>query len=465
MAISRRHFLTQTLGGAVALAAAPALAACGGTQGAAGGENVAVKFGEPVSITFWHTQTGSNADALGELVSKFNATNGKNITLKSEYQGNYTQVFQKIMAAIQAGSPPDVAVAYESMVAEYMKANAVVDLDDYALKGPLALSKDDLNDIFPQYIESNKYDNFNGKLLSFPFTKSLAVHYTNDDMYKAAGITKYGQGANTANFWTFDEYKKAITAVTKKEGGKTTVYGTWIPVDTSYIDAFIFANGGELLNKDKTSVRFNEQPAVEIFDMWGTMAKNGELYTTPPGSYDWESDFGQQKVASLVTTSTTWSYLVPEIVDKATNKPRFTWSIGMYPQKDPKKPVTVMFGGNIAVFRTTPLKQAAAWEWIKFFTGKEQTVFWSIKSSYMPLRRSAAENADMKAFWQNNPQPKQAFDLTAYARPEPNIAAWQDIRDILQNALTAVLTGKQTAKAALDDAAKKANQLITEKRS
>src|SRR3954454_4480875 len=149
MAISRRKFLTHTTGAAGALAVLPALAACGASSTAAPSSAPAVKFGDPVSITFWHTQTGSNADALQELVNKFNQTNGKNITLKSEFQGNYTQVFQKIMAAIQAGSPPDVAVAYESMVDAYMRANAVVNLDDYALKGPQAFSKESLDDIFP----------------------------------------------------------------------------------------------------------------------------------------------------------------------------------------------------------------------------------------------------------------------------------------------------------------------------
>ena len=34
---------------------------------------------------------------------------------------------------------------------------------------------------------------FNSKLLSFPFTKSLAVNYYNEDLLKAAGVQKYGQ--------------------------------------------------------------------------------------------------------------------------------------------------------------------------------------------------------------------------------------------------------------------------------
>jgi ABC-type glycerol-3-phosphate transport system substrate-binding protein len=455
MALSRRAFLGHTAAGAATVAAIPALAACGAANQAGSGASTAVKFGDPVSITFWHTQTGTNAEALKEMVTKFNSTNGKNITLKDEYQGNYTQVFQKIQAAIQAGSPPDVAVAYESMVAEYMKAQAVIDLADYALKGPQAYTKESLDDIFPAYIDANKYDAFNGKLLSFPFTKSVAVQYLNEDLLKAAGFTKFaGQ--------TFDDYKKMVQVATKKDGGKTTQYGYCASTDTSYIDAFTYANGGELLTKDKTKVAFNQQPLIDVFEMWGQMFKDGQAYTVTDNSY--QNDFGAQKVAAYDQSSTGRPFQRPLIVDEATKKERFTWGIYMIPNKDASKPQTVMFGGNITVFKTNPLKQAASWEWIKFFTDKDQTVQWAIKSSYMPLRKSSAESAAMKQYWDTDPQGKQAFDLSKFAKPEPNITAWQDIRDLLTAAMVSVTTGKMTAKAALDDAATKANKLIDEKR-
>jgi len=453
MAASRRSFLRAAAAGASAAAVLPALAACGPAQGSGSGAP-AVKFGDPVTVTFWHSQTSANATALDELVAKFNQTNGKNITVKSEYQGSYTQIFQKAMAAIQAGQTPDTLVAYESMVAEYMKANYVVDLDDYALKGPQALSKDDLNDIFPQYIDANKYDGFNGKLLSYPFTKSLAVNYYNEDLFKAAGQSKLSG-------LSFDEFKKAVAAITKKDGTKTTVYGTHITNDASYIDAFIYSNGGALLNNDKSKVRFNEDPGVQMFDMWGQMAKDGQGYTS--SGFDYQSDFGASKVAQVQQSSTGWTFFRDEVNKAAKAK----WGIGLIPQKDTAKPVTVMFGGNITVLKSPKgkeLQQAGAWEWIKFFTSKEITPVWAVKSSYMPLRKSSAEHPDVKALWASNPQSKQAYDLTPYAKPEPNITAWQDIRTVLQDALTAVTTGKMTAKAALDQAATQANKLIDEKR-
>ncbi|MGH2353450.1 MAG: extracellular solute-binding protein, partial [Chloroflexota bacterium] len=153
MGMSRRTFIGSATVGAGALALLPALAACGPEQ-PAGGTAQAVKFGDPVTATFWYRQTGAEEKALQDIIEKFNRTNGKNITIKGEQQGDYTQIYQKTMAAIQAGSPPDFAQAYESMVAEYMKANAMVNLDDYALKGPSAFSRESLNDIFPAYIDS-----------------------------------------------------------------------------------------------------------------------------------------------------------------------------------------------------------------------------------------------------------------------------------------------------------------------
>lgn len=456
MGISRRTFVTQVVTGTASVALLPALAACGAAQ-TGGSTAPAVKFGDPVTAVFWHTQTGTNAEALTELVTKFNSVNGKNITLKAENQGSYTQVYQKVMASIQAGSPPDSAVAYESMVAEYMKANVVVDLDDYASKGASAYSKESLNDIFPQYMSSNRYEMFNNKLLSFPFHKSLAVQYYNDDLLRGAGQSKVDR-------LTFDEFKRQAAAVTKKDGGKTSVYAQHIKIDASYIDAFIFANGGDLLTKDQTKVRFNEQPGVEIFEMWGNMVRDGQAYAAPAGDFTYQADFGQGKVAGLHDTSTGRSFIKKEFVDQGSSKERFKWGIGLIPQKDVAKASTVLFGGNIAVFKTDQLKQAAAWEWIRFFMDKEQSVTWALKSSYMPARKSVADSPDMKAFWEKEPQAKQAFDLTQYARPEPSITAWQDIRGILQNALTAVITGKATSKAALDDAAKQADKLIEEKR-
>ena len=487
MAISRR-LLIGRIGGIGALGAV--LAACGGeaapaakpepTKGAAAAEPTKAPAAaaptvapqptaapaaaaKPVEITFWHTQTGGNQAALDAIVDAFNKSNPQKITVKAEtIPGSYTGVYQKAMAAIQAGQTPDVAVGYESMAVEYMKAKAIVALDDYALKGASALSADDLKDIFPIYIESNKYPMFQNKMLTFPFTKSLAVQYWNEDFLKAAGITKNGQ---KGQIMSFDEFKKATTALTKKGAdGKASVYGAHVKIDTSYIDAFIFANGGEVLDKEQAKVTFNQDAGVQIFEMWAEMVKNGEAYDNNKDSA-YQNDFGAGKVAGFHDTTTGRPWVRKALTADGKEPEKYKWSIGMIPQKDTAKPISVLFGGNVVVFdNKDKARPAAGWEWVKFFTNKENSAVFPIKTGYMPLRKSAAENAEVKANWEKDPQGKQAFDLSDMVRAEPQIPAWQDIRTILADALTATITGKMSAKAALDEAAAKANKLIDEKK-
>jgi len=423
------------------------LVACGPTGPQLGKEEVA--------ITFWHTQTGGNAKALTEMVNDFNATVGKEkkVTVKEEYQGNYTQLYQKILAAIQAGSPPDVAVAYESQIADYMKANAVIPLDTYVK----ALPKASLDDIFTGYIETNKFPQYKNQMLSFPFTKSLLVLYYNEDMLKEAG-----QRVPTADKpFTWDEFEKAVMACTKKDAsGKVVQYGLTVGLDASTIDGWIYSRGGKLLNDDNTKVRFNEKPGVDAFALIDRLFKGSYAYQTK--GYDYQADFGNKKVAMFFGSSTGRPFVKDALTDKDTKKERFKWGITVIPQSDPAKPVTVMYGANVTVFKTTPLKEAAGWEFIKWFTDTPQSVKWSITSSYMPIRKSAAQNADLIKAWETDIQGKQAFDVIQYSRPEPNVRGWQDIRTILEDALQSVMSAKSTPQEAMDAAAAKANKALEE---
>ncbi|HJW50353.1 MAG TPA: hypothetical protein VJ726_13140, partial [Candidatus Limnocylindria bacterium] len=80
----------------------------------------------PVTLTLWHALTSDpQKGALEASVKKFNETNGKGITITPVVQGNYTQLYQKTLGAIQAGTLPELVHAYESQVADYTKAAVV----------------------------------------------------------------------------------------------------------------------------------------------------------------------------------------------------------------------------------------------------------------------------------------------------------------------------------------------------
>lgn len=401
----------------------------------------------PVTITLWHALTGGPQKvALEAAVAKFNETNGKGITVKAEVQGNYTVLDQKVRAAITAGTLPDLVHAYESSVADYTKADVVVDLDPYVNSKKNGLTKESQADIYKSYYDTNRFPQFGNKLLSWPFTKSLAVMYVNDDMLKAAGITAVPK--------TWSEFEAAVAATTKKDAsGKATQWGFSFNTDASYFDAQVYARGGSLMAPDNKTVAWDGKEGVAVAQMYDKFLKDGSGYT--PKGYDFQDFFVQGKLAFFFSSTSSLPF-----VKSAADKTGVHWSIADLPQADQAKAKTVQFGGNIAVLKSTPEKQLAAWLFLKWFSDTEQTADWAVKSYYMPVRKSAASAQALKDFWAKIPQAKQGFDLIGISAPEPNVRGQQEIRPVISDALTAVLTGKATPDAAIKDAGKKANQIL-----
>jgi hypothetical protein len=98
---------------------------------------------------------------------------------------------------------------------------------------------------------------------------------------------------------------------------------------------------------------------------------------------------------------------------------------------------------------------------VKWFSDAAQTAEWAVKSSYMPVRKSAQDTDTLKNSWKTDVQGKQAFDLIGTSVPEPNVRGQQDIRTVIEDMLNAVVAGKVTdIPAAVKAAGVKANQIL-----
>jgi len=120
----------------------------------------------------------------------------------------------------------------------------------------------------------------------------------------------------------------------------------------------------------------------------------------------------------------------------------------------------VQFGANVAVFKSTPEKQLASWLFIRWVSDTDQSAQFASTSYYMPVRKTAADSQTLKDYWAKVPQGKQGFDLIQYSSPEPNVRGQQDIRDVVFNMITEVITAKSTPDAAIATATTKANQIL-----
>ena len=397
-----------------------------GTPGTGGAKTV---------IEFWHSQKRQNEDALEAVVARFNAQS-PDYEIRLSNLGSYTTLFQKLRAAVQARSLPDIAIAYESMVAELVQADCVVGLDGYLDHPDYGLSPQEQADIFPSFLQSNRYPEFDDKLLSFPFTKSLLMLYYNAEILEAAGHDRPPA--------TWKAFVGQCRDVKARTGKLPYAYAR----DPSSLDSMILSRGGVLAPERGATSGLGTPEAVAALATLKQLVDEGLASVTPFESDDDRLHFSQGACAFILRSSTTRSYMRKDMVDAA-GRDRFAWSMACPPVGEGQPRLTVLYGGNIVMFRGTPERQRGAWEFIRFFVSPEVTAEWSVKTGYLPVRKSAAEEPILKRFLAEHPRNRAAFDTIPCGVREPSVAGWQKIREDIAQTLTRVVKkGMDPAEAA-----------------
>jgi basic membrane protein A len=414
-----------------------------GAEAAASGAEY--PLGENVTLTFWHPQAPDSfrGQLMSEIIADFEAKYPE-IKIEATFQSDYTNLYKTTVAAIAAGTPPDCAVAYPSMIADYLKADAVIALDDYIADPKIGLSAEDLADIYPGYLAECRFPQFGNKYYAFPFTKSALGMWYNMDLLKAAGHSTLPK--------TWDEFEQMCLDVKEKTGK----YGYAYYESASTFDGWLYSRGAKQLNADETEATFNGPEGVESLALVKRLIDAGAAYK-PEGSNADQAEFGKGNVAfTMASTSGTFYY--KQAVEQGGGNMK-EWGQTNIPQSDPSNPQTVMYGGSFTVFKTTEAKQKAAWLFLKFFTSTEQTAKWGSKSGYMPVRASAA--ALLGDYFASEPIAKEQIDtIVPFGFPEPSVRGEQEIRVFIEEAMTAAFEGIMEPQAALNAAVVKANEAL-----
>lgn len=394
----------------------------------------------PVTITFWHGMSGVLQPAVNELTNDFNKLN-PGIVVNAQYQGTYGALNQKLIAAVAAANPPTITQVFPNWTDQLIRAGAIVPMERF-IKGPDGLSDEGLSDILPILRQANT---FNGVMWTMPFNKSLYLLFYNVDLFKQLNL-KVPQ--------TWDEFVAAAKALTREEGGRVTRFGFVVRPTTDYFTTMMLTNGGEFLKSGGREVAFNSAAGVEALEFLVDLVQKHKVAYVLPGFAD--ADFGAGKVVMYFATNPGLSFAQAAVAGR--------FEIGLAPLPYRRTRATLLSGTDVAIMaKATPEQQAAAWKYIKFITGTTGTTRWSLKTFYMPVRQSGRDSTLMRVYLRNNPAHRAGLDSLEFAKTEPSVAEWQEIRDIISDAVEAAILGKLTAKEALDQAAAKANRLLAQR--
>ncbi len=415
-----------------------------------------IEIAEPVTITFWHAQTGLQEEKINEMVAQFEK-GYPNIDVEPVLQGGYGDLRQATLAAIAAGDPPDLAIAYGNMVSEYYKEGMVIDLEPYVNSEKYGLTEQDFDDIYSAFIQGDRYPQFGGQMLSFPPARSVVLLYYNQDWLEALGYEGPPQ--------TWADFKEMACAATEDTDGdgEADKWGYAYRPEASQVVNWVFSQGGDLLGPDGKTVVFEEDVA-EFFRFLKDLFDAGCAYEVAE-RYGDQSDFAVEKALFAFSSVAGLPYYEGAVADEETGEQKFKWSVTPVPVKEAGiTPTLNMYGPSITVFTSTPEQQLASWLFIKWWSDTEHTADWAATANYFPVRKSAVGSEPMQAYFDKDPRYARAFGfLQDYEiKTEPNNAAWNAVRNYIADAETAVVNETMTPEEAAADLVKKANAAFSE---
>lgn len=407
---------------------------CGG--GGGGGGEAAPAGAAGGALKFWHAMGGPLGKSLESLVADYDA--GAAEKVESVSMGQYEALSQKIMAAVAAGGPPDIAQCYEAWTANLVANGSVVPFDRFLQDSAGQALRADLVDVFAEASRQG------GKLWSFPFNKSVRCLYYNKAHFEAAGLDPE-RGPRT--WQEYRDYARKLT-VDADGDGKPERWGFASQITASMFENLIVQNGGSLVNADGTQVAFDSPEGVEALQFMADLLVHDGTSLVSSG-FEYQNEFLAGKVAMIEGSSVTLAFL----------EGKYSFPLGVAALPAGRKDTQLISGTDVVIFATTPERERAAFEFVRYFTDTPQTARWAAETGYLPVRKSAMSDPVLVVRMEAVPGLREAFGQLDRAQPQPKAAGWYAGRTILEReAIEPVLRGTMEPAEALRVAAEKANR-------
>ncbi len=365
------------------------------------------------------------------------------IKVTAIYAGSYVDTLTKAITATKAGQGPQLAVLLSVDAYTLVDNELIVPFDQLATS---AEDKAWLSSFYPAFMRNGQID---GHTWGVPFQRSTVVAFYNKDAFKQAGLDPE-RGPNT-----WEENTEFAQKLTVRDGDRTTRWGIQIPASGFpywLFQALAIQAGTELANANGTKVFYNDPGSVEALQYWLDLARKYKVH--PPGVVDWgttPSDFMAGKVAMIWTTTGNLSNI------RANAK--FPFGVAMLPAH--KRRGSPTGGGNFHLFKSAnPAQREAAMTFLKWITSPERAAQWGIDTGYVAVSPAAWKTPAMEKYLASFPPAAVARDQLEYAVPELSTHDNQRVTQALNDQLQAAITGRKTAKAALDEAETNGTRLL-----
>ncbi|MFO1087158.1 MAG: sn-glycerol-3-phosphate ABC transporter substrate-binding protein UgpB [Reyranellaceae bacterium] len=404
-------------------------------------------------IQWWHAMGGNLGETVNALAEGFNKSQTE-YKVTPVYKGSYTETLTAAIAAFRAKQAPHIVQVFEVGTANMMAAKGAV----YPVFQLMADAKEPFDPkayIGPVY---GYYSTTDGKLLSMPFNSSTPVLYWNKELLAKAG---YDPNKPPTTWPELGEMaKKAVAAGAKC--GFTPQWQTWTMIENyGAWHNLPYATKANGFGGTDIELKFNDAPRVKFIQM---LADWGKDKTFVYGGREGKSTalFTAGDCVFHIASSATAS-----AIDKALGTDKFGIAMMPYsPDVAPKPQNSIIGGATLWVLQGKPAAEyKGVAKFLTYLASAPVQAKWHQETGYVPVTLAAAEITEKDGFYKKFPGRDIAVKELTLNPPTENskglrIGNFVQIRDVVDEELEAVWSGKKDAKAALDDAVKRGNELL-----
>ncbi|MBK6630509.1 MAG: sn-glycerol-3-phosphate ABC transporter substrate-binding protein UgpB [Betaproteobacteria bacterium] len=403
-------------------------------------------------IQWWHSMSGQHNEKINEIAKGFNASQSE-YKLNPVFKGSYPESMTAAIAAFRAGNPPHIVQVFEVGTATMMAAKGAI--------VPVAKLMKDAGEPFDPkaYLPAvtGYYSDTQGNMLSMPFNSSTAIFYINKDAFKKAKLDPNRAPKTWKEFTVAAEKLKAAG----QSCAYTTGWPSWVHVEnfSAWHNLPIGTKENGIGGLD-TEFRVNTPAHIQHIATLGYYAKQG-WFTYSGRRQEGEDRFISGDCAMLTSSSSA--------IGKIRKGAKFDFSAHFLPYHDdmPGAPQNSIIGG--ATLWVLSGKPAGDYKGVaKFFaylSRPEVQMDWHTSTGYVPITLAAYEMTKKSGYYDKNPGVDVAIHQLNNKAPTANskglrFGGFVQGREIFEEEIELVLQGKKTAKAAMDDAVKRGNEIL-----
>ncbi len=399
-------------------------------------------------IKLWHAMDGDLGRALEKLVATYNSSQ-EQYKVNPIFKGNYTETLNGAVAAYRGGKQPDLVQVFEVGTMTMMSSGAIIPVQDLMTENGFKINwKNFIQPVLSYYRDSNK------RLMSMPFNSSTAIMYYNKDLFKKANLSQPPK--------TWQEVYKDIDLLLKAgaQCGLVSGWQSWVLIENfsaiQNIPIATLSNGYDGNNPD---LKFNNSLVIKNIEALQNLMKTKGFDYEGRRSDPARNAFVSGKCAIYLDSSSN--------IEQVKAGAKFSWTTAPLPFLESTQPKNSIIGGaTLWAFKGhTKEENKATADFINYLAKTESQISWHKATGYLPTTMSAYKKLKKDGYYKQYPEQEVALLQLTRTATTPNsrgirLGGFTQIREIIEEELEKVWSGKSTAKMALDSAVERGNRVI-----